>query len=84
MRVLGSTDELLVTDLVLRRGASVLGLSGDPSALAECARRWRPWRSYAGMHLWRAGAGAAMSGRISPRRRLIASNERARFPVAGS
>lgn len=62
MRVLGSTDELLATDLVLRRGAGRLGLPDTPSALVEHARRWRPWRSYAGMHLWRAGAAAATSG----------------------
>jgi AraC family transcriptional regulator of adaptative response / DNA-3-methyladenine glycosylase II len=57
MRGLGSTDELLAGDLVLRRGAAHLGLPDTPSALVDHARRWRPWRSYAGMHLWRAGAG---------------------------
>ncbi|MGH3926245.1 MAG: DNA-3-methyladenine glycosylase 2 family protein, partial [Pseudonocardiaceae bacterium] len=54
MRVLGATDILLDTDLALRRGATALGLATD--GLAQRARRWRPWRSYAGMHLWRAAA----------------------------
>ncbi len=62
MRVLGATDELLVSDLVLRKGAEALGLAAHGGAgqreLARHGRRWRPWRSYAGMHLWRAAASA--------------------------
>lgn len=54
MRVLGATDVLLDTDLALRRGAAALGLPADPDELRHRARRWRPWRSYAGMHLWQA------------------------------
>ena len=54
MRVLGDPDVLLVSDLVLRKGARVLGLPDDPTALAARAERWRPFRSYAGLHLWRA------------------------------
>ncbi|MGH3941533.1 MAG: DNA-3-methyladenine glycosylase 2 family protein, partial [Pseudonocardiaceae bacterium] len=54
MRVLGATDILLDTDLAVRRGAAALNLTTD--GLARCARRWRPWRSYAGMHLWRVAA----------------------------
>jgi AraC family transcriptional regulator of adaptative response / DNA-3-methyladenine glycosylase II len=56
MRLLGAPDELLVDDAALRRGAAVCGLPAEPDALTAHARRWRPWRSYAGMHLWRAGA----------------------------
>ncbi|MGH3902737.1 MAG: DNA-3-methyladenine glycosylase 2 family protein [Pseudonocardiaceae bacterium] len=58
MRVLGATDVLLDTDLALRRGAAALGLPTDTDRLQHLARRWRPWRSYAGMHLWRAAATA--------------------------
>jgi AraC family transcriptional regulator of adaptative response / DNA-3-methyladenine glycosylase II len=65
MRVLGSTDELLVTDIALLRGATALGLTDAPAALVERARRWRPWRSYAGMHLWRAGARAGAGPRAA-------------------
>jgi AraC family transcriptional regulator of adaptative response / DNA-3-methyladenine glycosylase II len=54
MRVLGSPDILLTTDLVMLASAKKLGLPGTASGLARAAESWAPWRSYAGMHLWRA------------------------------
>lgn len=54
MRVTGAPDVLLTGDLALRNGAANLGLPHAPRELAEAARRWAPWRSYASMHLWRA------------------------------
>lgn len=57
MRVLGSPDILLTSDLALRQGGAKLGLPGEARALAARGAQWAPWRSYAGMHLWRA-AGA--------------------------
>ena len=60
LRVLGGTDELLHGDLAMRRGAASLGLPSDVDGLRTYARRWRPWRSYAGMHLWRAAAPGAV------------------------
>lgn len=51
MRVLGDPDVLLETDVALRKGAAAVGLTGD---LTGRAAAWRPWRSYAGLHLWRA------------------------------
>jgi AraC family transcriptional regulator of adaptative response / DNA-3-methyladenine glycosylase II len=54
MRALGDPDVLLPTDLGTRHGAAALGLPADPVALAAHAERWRPWRSYAQLHLWRA------------------------------
>jgi AraC family transcriptional regulator of adaptative response / DNA-3-methyladenine glycosylase II len=56
MRVLGATDVLLTTDVALRNGARALGLPSDVDGLDARGRAWRPWRSYAGKHLWRAGA----------------------------
>ncbi len=50
MRALGDPDVLLATDLGVRRGARRLGLPEDLTAHAE---RWRPWRSYAAVRLWR-------------------------------
>ncbi|MCD9153421.1 helix-turn-helix domain-containing protein [Aeromicrobium duanguangcaii] len=47
MRALGDPDVLLDTDLVLRR---VLAREGLDRARTD---RWRPWRSYASLHLWR-------------------------------
>ena len=38
----------------VRRGAAALGLPDDPTALDAYAERWRPWRSYAVIRLWRA------------------------------
>lgn len=46
MRGLGDPDVLLETDLVLRRILEARG------ATETDTRRWSPWRSYAGMHLW--------------------------------
>ncbi len=45
MRALGHPDVFLPTDLAVRRVLADMGGSGDPE-------RWRPWRSYALMHLW--------------------------------
>ena len=60
MRVLGSPDVLLTSDLALRQGAARLGLPTTPGALDARGAGWAPWRSYASMHLWRAaGAGPA-------------------------
>ncbi|MCS4276485.1 AraC family transcriptional regulator of adaptative response / DNA-3-methyladenine glycosylase II [Mycetocola sp. BIGb0189] len=63
MRVLGDPDAWLDRDVALLAGARALGL-GDPAQsaaaahrdLAETARAWAPWRSYAVMHLWRVAA----------------------------
>jgi len=52
MRGLGDPDVLLTTDLGVRRGLERLGAPGDPRSAAATGERWRPWRSYALMHLW--------------------------------
>ncbi|BCJ60327.1 DNA-3-methyladenine glycosylase [Micromonospora endophytica] len=54
MRALGDPDVFLPTDLAVRRGAAALGLPDDPKTLDAYAARWRPWRSYAVIRLWRA------------------------------
>jgi len=54
MRALGDPDVLLPTDLAVQRGAQALGLPHTPAALQAHAERWRPWRSYALMRLWRS------------------------------
>ena len=48
MRALAHPDILLTTDLVLKRELEARGIT------PEDTEQWRPWRSYAGMHLWRA------------------------------
>jgi AraC family transcriptional regulator of adaptative response / DNA-3-methyladenine glycosylase II len=54
MRAIGDPDVFLPTDLAARRGAAALGLPDAPAELAAHAQRWRPWRSYALVRLWRA------------------------------
>lgn len=66
MRVLGSPDILLVDDLALRQGAGRLALPTERRSLAHRGVAWAPWRSYAGMHLWRAAAGSPLGDRRPP------------------
>ena len=51
MRALGHPDVLLATDLGTRQALDRLAGS-DPAGRADRADGWRPWRSYAQMHLW--------------------------------
>ncbi|WP_444948865.1 DNA-3-methyladenine glycosylase 2 family protein [Micromonospora ureilytica] len=54
MRAFGDPDVLLSSDLAVRRGAAALGLPDTQKSLDRYAERWRPWRSYATIRLWRA------------------------------
>ncbi len=54
MRGLGDPDVLLPTDLGVRHALERLELPSSPNEAAAVAERWRPWRSYAVMHLWRS------------------------------
>ncbi|WP_433562979.1 Ada metal-binding domain-containing protein [Nocardia sp. CA-151230] len=61
MRLLADPDVLLHSDLIVRRGAGLLGID-----LADTAR-WSPWRSYLTMHLWKhALAHPAEANRRTP------------------
>lgn len=66
MRVLGNPDILLSTDLVMQQSAAHLGLPSTAAGLARHGASWAPWRSYAGLHLWRARPPAAPKRRRSP------------------
>jgi AraC family transcriptional regulator of adaptative response / DNA-3-methyladenine glycosylase II len=63
MRVLGSPDILLTSDLVMMQSAAALGIAATPPELARVGEAWAPWRSYAGLHLWRA---RPVKGAVSP------------------
>jgi AraC family transcriptional regulator, regulatory protein of adaptative response / DNA-3-methyladenine glycosylase II len=52
MRALGDPDAFPHSDLGLMRAARI----ETPKALLARAEAWRPWRSYAALHLWHAGA----------------------------
>jgi len=49
LRALGDPDVFLPTDVGVRRVLAASGITGDPTARADT---WRPWRSYALLHLW--------------------------------
>ncbi|TFC93756.1 DNA-3-methyladenine glycosylase 2 family protein [Cryobacterium sp. TMT3-29-2] len=66
LRVLGSPDILLTSDLALRQGAGRLGLPAEARQLARHGAAWAPWRSYAGMHLWRAAGATATPAQRDP------------------
>jgi AraC family transcriptional regulator of adaptative response / DNA-3-methyladenine glycosylase II len=50
LRALGHPDVFLPTDIGIRDALRQRGL--DPRDAADLAERWRPWRSYAQLHLW--------------------------------
>jgi len=54
MRALGDSDAFPPGDAAVRSALERLGEDGSPAAAERLAERWRPWRSYALMHLWRA------------------------------
>jgi AraC family transcriptional regulator of adaptative response / DNA-3-methyladenine glycosylase II len=54
LRVLGSPDLLLDSDLVLLRTLNSMGVASTARGAAALGDRWAPWRSYATLHLWRA------------------------------
>lgn len=56
LRSLGQPDALPSGDLVLQKTLPGDGGRIRSTALEARAESWRPWRSYAVMHLWRAAA----------------------------
>jgi AraC family transcriptional regulator, regulatory protein of adaptative response / DNA-3-methyladenine glycosylase II len=52
LRALSDPDVFLPTDLGVRRALERLGAASRPADAAALAERWRPWRSYALIHLW--------------------------------
>ena len=71
LRALGEPDAMPTGDLVLRRMAAPAERLLSVRELEARAREWRPWRSYAVMHLWRAAAARVVRGserRARPRR----------------
>ncbi len=69
LRALGEPDALLAADIVLRRRAAAGGSPLTQRELEARAEAWRPWRSYAVMHLWRAAAEASARTRPAARSR---------------
>lgn len=56
MRARHDRDAFPASDLVLRKAAAQGGTPISERALLRLAERWRPYRAYAAMHLWRSMA----------------------------
>jgi AraC family transcriptional regulator, regulatory protein of adaptative response / DNA-3-methyladenine glycosylase II len=54
MRALGESDAFLAGDIGVQRMLAVNGRRPTATELLARAQCWRPWRSYAVMHLWMA------------------------------
>jgi AraC family transcriptional regulator of adaptative response / DNA-3-methyladenine glycosylase II len=52
MRALRDPDAFMPTDLGIKRAVHALGLADNPAHLSALSEGWRPWRSYAMVHLW--------------------------------
>jgi AraC family transcriptional regulator, regulatory protein of adaptative response / DNA-3-methyladenine glycosylase II len=78
LRSLGEPDALPAADLALTRLAAPASVPLTPRALTARGEAWRPWRSYAVMHLWCSDAeGRAYRGgnRVRVRRPPAAYDE---------
>ena len=66
---LGYTDAFPAADIgLLRAMTDSAGRRPSPSELLSRSEGWRPWRAYAALHLWAAGAKAAnLSGKTHER-----------------
>lgn len=56
MRAFGETDAFPADDLWLRRALANGGGLPSTAQMTKEAEAWRPWRSYAAMHLWESFA----------------------------
>ena len=56
MRARGNPDAFLAGDLVIRKVSRNLFDTDKESEILAIAESWRPWRGYAGMHLWKHAA----------------------------
>lgn len=60
LRALGHPDVFLPTDIGIRDALSALGR--DPAEAEALAEGWRPWRSYAQLHLWHTLSATSRKG----------------------
>lgn len=65
LRALNDADAFPHADLILLRAAALPGETLDPAALLALAERWRPWRAYAVLLLWRHHGARAVNSRTS-------------------
>jgi len=60
LRALGHPDVFLPTDIGIRDALRLLGR--DPADAEDLAEGWRPWRSYAQLHLWHTLSSSTTKG----------------------
>jgi AraC family transcriptional regulator of adaptative response / DNA-3-methyladenine glycosylase II len=70
MRACALPDAFPSGDLGLRRAAGNGSGPVSPGELERRAEGWRPWRAYAAMHLWTAGAAVAGNSRTGRAARI--------------
>jgi AraC family transcriptional regulator of adaptative response / DNA-3-methyladenine glycosylase II len=76
MRALGDPDAFLPGDVGIRHALELLGHPAEGPAATALAEPWRPWRSYAVMHLWALAAGGAPErGLMADQRDLLAEGD---------
>ena len=78
LRAMGHPDAFPADDLVLQKALPGDGSRLSAAALTAHAERWRPWRAYAVLHLWRD----SMPVPIAPRERAAAQGARKRREAA--
>jgi AraC family transcriptional regulator, regulatory protein of adaptative response / DNA-3-methyladenine glycosylase II len=66
VRALRDPDAFLPTDLGVHHALAARGVDPSPRAAAALAARWRPWRSYALLHLWHGLSGVPLTAREVP------------------
>jgi AraC family transcriptional regulator, regulatory protein of adaptative response / DNA-3-methyladenine glycosylase II len=66
LRALRDPDAFMPTDLGIKKAIRALGCRDDPGHLAVLTERWRPWRSYAMVHLWALPDAQAPLAKESP------------------
>lgn len=64
MRALGDPDAFLPTDIGVRNALKRLG--ENPGDAEQLSQAWRPWRSYAQMHLWTSLTSEPVGSQRSP------------------
>jgi AraC family transcriptional regulator of adaptative response / DNA-3-methyladenine glycosylase II len=71
LRALGEPDAFPAGDLILRRALAGAGEAPAEAEVRRRAERWRPWRAYAAVSLWRSFSnsprGARRAQRQTPR-----------------
>ncbi len=73
LRALGEPDALPYGDWVLRRMAARGAAPLTAQQLEQRSETWRPWRSYATVHLWQAAGQLAASRQVARNRRAAAA-----------